>query len=581
MVSKRLIFLALATTMIFALSGCGIFGGGGNANAKATPTLPFPTPIVIGTTAPGGDTNAPTAVPAPGGNGVGISGQVFNDSNANGALDDGEPVIAGVTVQLAMGACPGQPTAQTISTADTPAYKFDSLAPGDYCVLIDGSSAANTAVLGPGQWTVPQPAQGVITADVNLKKKAKGDVNFGWTFASLGQATPEAGQPTAVAAQPTAEAVQPTAQAVQPTPIAMLPTPTAFVPPTPAPQACVFRAAYLADVTVPDGTLVLPGAQFIKTWRLQNTGTCSWGPGSGLSNLGFVSGNPFGAPNVVPIPNSVPVGATTDLSIQMFAPAQGGVFTSNWKLRTDDGGLIGVGPYNAALYAQIRVQAAPPPTSVVPPTSVPPPPPPGQAIKFAAGATEAEAQGQLPANGIATYTLAASAGQNMSLSLSSNSNTARIAVLSPAGAPLPPQRSNPEGTYWQGNLPANGTYVLQVLAGNGAPTANFSLNVTIPVRITFAPGAISAQVQGTTSQGRIVTYLLKANGGQTMTAALNAPPNSAGITIYGLDDGQPLIRSQSGATSFNGQLPATQDYVIQVVPFGNTQVNFGLSITVQ
>jgi hypothetical protein len=66
-----------------------------------------------------------------------------------------------------------------------------------------------------------------------------------------------------------------------------------------------------------------------------------------------------------------------------------------------------------------------------------------------------------------------------------------------------------------------------------------------------------------------------------MTANLLAPPNSAGITIYGLDDGQPLIRSQSGATSFNGPLPATQDYVIQIVPFGNTAVNFTLDVTVQ
>jgi hypothetical protein len=120
-----------------------------------------------------------------------------------------------------------------------------------------------------------------------------------------------------------------------------------------------------------------------------------------------------------------------------------------------------------------------------------------------------------------------------------------------------------------------------VLAGNGAPTANFSLNVTIPVRIVFAPGAVTAQVSGTTSQGRIVTYLLRANGGQTMTVTLNAPANSAGITIYGLEDGQPLIRSQTGATTFTGQLPATQDYVIQVVPFGNSQVNYTLDVTVQ
>jgi hypothetical protein len=130
-------------------------------------------------------------------------------------------------------------------------------------------------------------------------------------------------------------------------------------------------------------------------------------------------------------------------------------------------------------------------------------------------------------------------------------------------------------------LPATGNYILQILAGNAQPVANFGLNITIPVRITFAPGGISAQVQGTTGEGRVVTYLLKASGGQTMTVNLQAPPNTGGITIYGLDDGQPLIRSQSGATSFTGQLPMTQDYVIQVVPFGNGALNFGLNVTVQ
>jgi hypothetical protein len=295
----------------------------------------------------------------------------------------------------------------------------------------------------------------------------------------------------------------------------------------------------------------------------------------------FISGDPLGAPNLVPIGVSVAPGAQADLSINMVAPAQNGTYRSNWKLRADNGALIGVGPSNVSLYALIRVQSAPPPTSVPPPPTIPPAPPPGTAIQFAPGATEAEAQGQLPANGIATYTVSASANQNMQLSLSSNSNSARIAVLSPQGFPMPPQRGNPEGTYWQGNLPSTGTYTIQVLAGGAAPTANYSLSVVIPVRISFAPGAISASVRGTTSNGRIVTYLLNARGGQTMTVNLQAPPNSAGITIYGLDDGQPLIRSQSGATSFNGQLPATQDYVIQVVPFGNGTVNYVLDTTVQ
>src|SRR5581483_149919 len=110
------------------------------------------------------------------------------------------------------------------------------------------------------------------------------------------------------------------------------------------------------------------------------------------TNMAFVGGDPLGAPNLVPITASIPAGATADLSIQMIAPAQAGTFKSNWKLRTDDGTLIGVGPSNVALYALIRVQGAPPPTAVPPPTTAPTPPPAGQPIQFAPGATEAEAQ---------------------------------------------------------------------------------------------------------------------------------------------------------------------------------------------
>jgi hypothetical protein len=566
---QHLFVFGILVLAALAFSGCGSLGS--NPPANPTPTPPFPTAVVVATV-PAGDTPAAMEGKAA------IGGDVFNDSNGDGKRDDNEPIIAGVIVQIGAGACPAGVLAVTTSTVNQPSYKFENLDSGDFCISIDAASAQNAAILGAGEWTVPQKAQGTITDNVKLRRADKLNVDFGWTFGVLGQTTPPPEQPTAPAGEPTQVAGEPTA-------VPIIPTPTAFVQPTAAPQPCVFKAAYVEDVTVPDGQLMLPNTQFIKTWRVQNTGTCSWGPGSGLQNLQFVGGNPLGAPNLVPIPNAIPAGATADLSIQMTAPAQPGSYKSNWKLRADDGTLIGVGPSNVALYASIRVQAAPPPTVVPPPTSVSPttqpPPGPVQPIQFAPGATEAAVQGQVPANGIASYSVNAQAGQSMELTLSSNSPSARLAVLSPTGVPLAPQRGNPEGTYWQSTLTASGDYIIQVLAGSAAPVANFGLNVTIPVRITFAPGGTSAEVQGTTSESRVVTYLLKAMGGQTMTVNLTAPPNSAGITIYGMQDGQPLVRSQSGATSWTGQLPMTQDYVIQVVPFGNGTVNYTLNVTVQ
>src|SRR6185503_18556942 len=51
------------------------------------------------------------------------------------------------------------------------------------------------------------------------------------------------------------------------------------VPPTitPAPTACPNDDSnFVKDVTVPDGTHFAPGAAFNKTWRLRNSGPCTW-----------------------------------------------------------------------------------------------------------------------------------------------------------------------------------------------------------------------------------------------------------------------------------------------------------------
>ncbi len=54
------------------------------------------------------------------------------------------------------------------------------------------------------------------------------------------------------------------------------------------PRDCTFDSAFVADVTVPEGTEIPPGKSFTKTWRVRNTGTCPWKAGTGLV---FVSGD--------------------------------------------------------------------------------------------------------------------------------------------------------------------------------------------------------------------------------------------------------------------------------------------------
>ncbi len=87
------------------------------------------------------------------------------------------------------------------------------------------------------------------------------------------------------------------------TPVVAAPTaapPTEAPPPEPTTAAgCTLGARWVADVTVPDNTALAPGTPFVKTWRVRNSGTCAWEPGT---RLVFISGDPLGGPPAVDVP---------------------------------------------------------------------------------------------------------------------------------------------------------------------------------------------------------------------------------------------------------------------------------------
>jgi hypothetical protein len=91
-------------------------------------------------------------------------------------------------------------------------------------------------------------------------------------------------------------------------------------------------AAFVSDVTIPDGTVMSPGQRFTKTWRLRNSGTSTW---RGTS-LVFVSGAQMGAPDAVSVPTTAP-GETVDISVPMNAPTETGAYQDVWQMRTADG----------------------------------------------------------------------------------------------------------------------------------------------------------------------------------------------------------------------------------------------------
>jgi lysozyme len=104
---------------------------------------------------------------------------------------------------------------------------------------------------------------------------------------------------------------------------------------------------YQADITVPDNTIVRPGESFVKTWRVLNGGTTTWGEGHRLC---YFKDLQMGAPDAVPLPAIGP-GEFEDVSVTLIAPDAPGKRRSTWKAKSPDDEFFG-----QILFALINVQ---------------------------------------------------------------------------------------------------------------------------------------------------------------------------------------------------------------------------------
>ncbi len=123
-----------------------------------------------------------------------------------------------------------------------------------------------------------------------------------------------------------------------PTPIPPTASPTSD-PLTPSPTpSCRESALFVEDVTYPDNTRLTAGEKFTKTWKLQNTGNCTW---TGFT-VAFVSGDKMEAPDSVPVPETE-ANAKVEISVDLVAPSDDGAYAGNFELRDADGESIPLG----------------------------------------------------------------------------------------------------------------------------------------------------------------------------------------------------------------------------------------------
>ncbi len=140
--------------------------------------------------------------------------------------------------------------------------------------------------------------------------------------------------------------------------------------PWPTPTTPCYRADYLRDVLVVDGTRFDPGEILLKVWRIKNSGTCSW---HGELTLQFLSGDTLAGPDGLPPlfyqPGSqleprldetnwsdlrlfdVRPGQDVDLVAFFRAPDEEGEYRSLWQLTGPAGQPLG------QVYLFIRVRS--------------------------------------------------------------------------------------------------------------------------------------------------------------------------------------------------------------------------------
>jgi len=113
-------------------------------------------------------------------------------------------------------------------------------------------------------------------------------------------------------------------------------TQTSITPTTPE---CTDIAKFISE-TIPDGTILSSGSTFIKTWTIQNVGTCTWTPDYSLV---FIRGEQMGGTNPSPVGQIVQPNSQIQLFLPLTAPEFSGDYQGLWKLRNTFGQEFGLG----------------------------------------------------------------------------------------------------------------------------------------------------------------------------------------------------------------------------------------------
>jgi len=194
-------------------------------------------------------------------------------------------------------------------------------------------------------------------------------------------------------------------------------------------------------------------------------------------------------------------------------------------------------------------------------------------IQFALGTTNLTTVGNLAANSIKRYVFWADQNQYMEISLQGSSN-AYIALFSPSGKQL--INFDQKQNSYQGYVTERGDWYIDIKTGD--VDTNFSLYLGITQNLYFALGTYGMDAYAALPAGMTHNFLAWAREGQTINLSVS-PEDNFTLSIQHVN-GTVLVSKAEKLTSFEGVLPETGDYIIDVVSTASspTMITLGIYI---
>lgn len=123
------------------------------------------------------------------------------------------------------------------------------------------------------------------------------------------------------------ETTEPTATS---TIIFILASPTPLAPPTTASSDKTY-ACQVLSVSPANGTAFAARTDFDASWKVTNIGKKDWNRGS--VDYAYISGDKIHKVSLYDMPQTIKVGETTNLIVNMLAPKDPGTYVTNWALQ--------------------------------------------------------------------------------------------------------------------------------------------------------------------------------------------------------------------------------------------------------